>query len=113
MIQEYQAKTKAEKEEMIKRKETRREKRARINTILDGLMKRPTKPEAILPSQQLQQKLDEANLKRRAIESKYETRDKLYKELSEAMKANAKKKEIKKIQMKLKMNNLPTVLEDS
>ena len=52
-------------------------------------------------------------MKRRAIESKYETRDKLYKELSEAMKANAKKKEIKKIQMKLKMNNLPTVLEDS
>ena len=92
---------------------TRREKRAKINAMLDKVMKRPVLPEAILPSVRLQRNLDAANLARRQIESKYKTKEVLYKELKQALARNAAKTEVRKIKMKLKMNNLPTILEDS
>ena len=76
-------------------------------------MKRPVLPEAILPSVRLQRNLDAANLARRQIESKYKTKEVLYKELKQALARNAAKTEVRKIKMKLKMNNLPTILEDS
>lgn len=44
--------------------------------------------------------------------SKYETKDVLYKELRAAIASHAKKSEVRKIKMKLKMNNLPTIIEE-
>ena len=107
MIAEYKAKKNKLKLERL----TRRERRAAINKMLDEVMKRPQLPEAILPTVRTQRKLDQANLDKRALESKYETKETLYKELQDAMKTHAKKSEIRKIKKKLRMNKLPTILE--
>ena len=58
-------------------------------------MKRPELPDAILPSIRLQRELDEANLKRRSILSKYETKATLYQELKNAIAAQEKKAKIR------------------
>lgn len=108
MIAEF----KANKEKLKLERLTRRERRAVINKMLDEVMKRPELPDAILPSVRARRNLEKANLDKRAIESKYETKETLYKELEDAINSHAKKSEIRKIKMKLKMNKLPTILED-
>lgn len=47
----------------------------------------------------------------RAIESKYETKEALYKELKTAIETHSKRSKIRNIKRKLKMNKLPTILE--
>lgn len=71
MIAEYNAKIEKVRLERL----TRREKRAVMNKMLDEKMKRPALPEAILPSVRMRRKLEKASLEKRAIESKYETKE--------------------------------------
>lgn len=112
MIAEQRAKKAKYVKKLQQEKHTRREKRAHINKMLDEVMKRPEFPEAILPSVRARRGLEKANLDKRAIESKYETKEALYNELQDAIDSHAKKSQIRKIKMKLKMNKLPTILED-
>jgi len=87
MIAEYRA----NKEKLKLERLTRREKRALINKMLDEIMKRPELPDAMLPSVRARRNLEKANLDKRAIESKYETKETLYKELQNAIDSHAKK----------------------
>jgi len=109
MIAEY----KKNKEDRRLLRLSKREKLRLMSSMLDEVLKRPEFPEAILPSVRLQRNLDEANLRRRAIQSKYVTKAVLYKELKAALATHAKRSEIRKIKMKLKKNKLPIILEES
>lgn len=113
MIAEFKKYKAEEKEERRLARLSKREKLKAMSKVLDEALKRPEFPDAILPSIKLQRKLDAANLRKRAIESMYETKEVLYKELKDALATHSNKSEIRKIKMKLRKNKLPMILEET
>ena len=68
---------------------------------------------AIMPRLRIIRAIEDAKRERRAIESKYKTKQVLQQELRNAMRTHTDKSQIRAIKMKFKMNGLPTILEES